>query len=119
MPSPADSASAAYKDLSGHHFFTDATTPYFDLDTALHQYGAGAFKKLNATAAPADASPGQNGKGNGAVAWLKLGAKNSADQTMKEVYRVNTAGGNPPKTCTGADAAFTVEYSAEYWIYSK
>jgi hypothetical protein len=36
----------------------------------------------------------------------------------KEIYRINTAGGNPPESCTGQKEAFEVEYSAEYWFYA-
>lgn len=62
---------------------------------------------------------GQYGQGNGAVAWLKLSESTvSSGQVLKEVYRVNTAGGNPPKGCTGMAAQFEVQYAAEYWVYT-
>lgn len=62
---------------------------------------------------------GQGGKGDGAVAWLKLSESESASgQVLKEVYRLNTAGGSPPKECTGMQSAFEVQYAAEYWIYT-
>lgn len=118
-PSSSDPNSPANLDMSGHHYFTDLTTAYFNLDTSSHDYGTGAFKKINATSAPSDAAVGQAGKGNGAVPWLKLTAKSANGQEMREVYRLNTAGGQPPKTCAGQDADFQVEYAAEYWIWSK
>jgi hypothetical protein len=38
---------------------------------------------------------------------------------LGEVYRVESAGGNPPETCSGisSDAVIGVQYSAEYWFY--
>lgn len=117
-PDATIESSAAFRDLSGHHYFTDLTTAFFNLDTAIANYSAGGFKKVNATAAPSDAAKGQNGKGYGAVPWLKLQSKNTEGCVFKEVYRINTAGGQPPATCTGQKAAFEVEYSAEYWFYA-
>ncbi|KAK3678803.1 hypothetical protein LTR78_001256 [Recurvomyces mirabilis] len=118
IPSSTDQTNPAYTDMSGHHYFLDATTPFFNMDTALHQYGTGAFKKTGSAAAPSDAMVGQNNQGNGAVAWLKLDAKTSSGQIFQEVYRLNTAGGNPPKTCAGMPAAFEIEYAAEYWLWA-
>lgn len=110
---------AANLDLSGHHYFIDLTTAYFNLDTSSHDYGTGAFKKVNASAAPDGAAVGQGGQGYGAVPWLKLNAKNAQGQNMQEVYRLNTAGGQAPKTCEGQDKSFEIEYAAEYWIWSQ
>lgn len=117
VPNTNDTSSPMYNDMSGHHYFIDDTTPFFNMDTSLHDYGAGPFKKANATAAPDTAPVGQLGKGEGAVAWLKLDAKNAGGQVFQEVYRVHTNGGSPPKTCTGMPASFEVQYSAEYWLY--
>ncbi|KAK3654466.1 hypothetical protein LTR56_004096 [Elasticomyces elasticus] len=119
VPSSDDQNSPAYQDMSGHHYFLDATTPFFNLDTSLHQYGSGMFKKSNVSAAPTDAVLGVNNQGNGSVQWLKLDAKNSTGQVFQTVYRLNTAGGNAPKSCTGMPAAFEVQYSSEYWIWSE
>lgn len=119
IPTSTNEDSPAYQDMSGHHYFLDATTPYFNMDTSLHQYGQGPFKKSNSSNAPADAALGQFGQGNGSVAWLKLDAKDSTGQIFEEVYRVNTQGGNPPDMCTGMPAAFEVQYSAEYWLWAR
>lgn len=119
LPVPADSAGPAYTDMTGHHYFLNPTTPFFNMDTSLHQYGTGAFKKVNSTNAPSGALPGQYGQGDGAVAWLKLDAQDSAGQVLQEVYRVNTAGGQPPATCAGMPASFEVQYAAEYWLFTK
>lgn len=118
IPSSSDTNSPIYQGMSGHHYFKDATTPYFDLDTGAHRYGTGAFKKGDSTPAPATAMAGPYNSGNGPVAWLRLDAKTTTDgQVFKEVYRLNTAGGQPPKTCEGMPAAFEVPYAAEYWLF--
>ncbi|WPH03507.1 Hypothetical protein R9X50_00638700 [Acrodontium crateriforme] len=117
VPSSSDVQDPINQDMSGHHYFIDLTTAFFNMDTSLHQYGSGAFKKVNAVPAPATAPKGQYGRGDGAVAWLKLDAKNDKDQIFQQVYRLNTAGGNPPKTCKGQKAAFEVQYAAEYWLF--
>ncbi|KAF2480891.1 hypothetical protein BDY17DRAFT_326764 [Neohortaea acidophila] len=103
---------------SGHHYFIDDfTTPFFNLDTAAHQYGMGAMAKANASDAPSDAVIGPQGQtGYGAVQWLRLVP--APDQGMwKAVYRLNTAGGDAPKNCTGQPAAFEIPYAAEYWLF--
>lgn len=55
--------------------------------------------KNASTAAPKDAGKGQGNVGNGAVAWLKLVTKTGATGNLEEIYRLNTAGGNPPGEC--------------------
>ncbi|KAK3940792.1 hypothetical protein QBC46DRAFT_363800 [Diplogelasinospora grovesii] len=93
--------------VSGHHFFPNPTTPFFDLDvTPSLQLGEAACAKNNSMAAPADAPTGQQGEK--AVTWLKLLAKTGATGELQEVYRVETAGGSPPATCQGQAASFTV-----------
>jgi hypothetical protein len=69
--------------------------------------------KNNSEPAPASAVMGQDNEGFGAVAWLKLLTRDGATGNLKEVYRVNTAGGKPPTTCAGMPATFEVEYAAE------
>ena len=103
---------------SGHHYFVDSTTPFFNLDTDLHHYGMGALAKSNASDAPVGATPGQHGQlSYGAVPWLRLDQKPYKEDLWKAVYRLNTAGGNAPKSCTGQAAAFEVPYAAEYWLF--
>ncbi len=105
--------------LSGNHFFTNATCPVFNLDTANNQYGRAAVKKVVAVPAPPRAPAGQYNQGFGSVAWLYLTANTAlGPQSFQEVYRVNTAGGQPPGTCAGQSAAFEVQYAAEYWFYA-
>ncbi|RKF59494.1 putative malate dehydrogenase [Erysiphe neolycopersici] len=99
--------------VSGHHFFPSPQTPLFELVTAAANLGSVSPKKVDSKPAPPDAVVGKNNKGNGAVPWLKL----TASGDIKEVYRVNTAGGNPPKTCQGMPKDFEVQYAAEYWFF--
>jgi hypothetical protein len=103
---------------SGHHYFINSTTPFFNLDTPMHQYGMGALAKVDVANAPADAVAGQQGQTNyGAVPWLRLDQIPFAENDWTAVYRLNTAGGNAPTKCTGQPAAFEIPYAAEYWIF--
>ena len=122
VPSTQDNAkgNAMMKDMSGHHYFVNDTTPYFNMDTSLYSYGKGALKKTAVADAPDDAIVGPRGKGDGAVAWLMLSMNDYPEwgqPDFKAVYRLNTAGGNPPKMCTGQLESFTVEYASEYWLF--
>lgn len=103
--------------MSGVHYFTNATTPYFSLDTPQWQLGDAGFAKNAAISAPADAPKGL--KGEGAVAWLKLDARPGATGGLQEVYRVETVGGSPPATCQGMPATFEIQYSTQYWFYAS
>jgi hypothetical protein len=100
-------------DISGHHFFLDSKTPFFTLDTTAMQLGQAACAKNATVAAPAGAPNGQGGVGYGSVAWLQLLTKSGATGNLMAVYRINTAGGNPPPTCSNMPAAFSVQYAAE------
>lgn len=91
----------------GMHFFADATTPEFDIiglaDTQL--------KKVESMAAPKATD----------VPWLKLDAVAGSTSPVKEIYRLNTAGGVAPADCSGQqpNSVVTVSYSAEYWVYAS
>jgi hypothetical protein len=100
-------------DISGHHFFLDSKTPFFNLNTNAMQLGQAACSKNATVPAPAGAPKGQGGVGYGSVAWLQLLTKAGATGNLMEVYRVNTAGGNPPPNCSGMPATFSVQYAAE------
>ncbi|KAI9791409.1 MAG: hypothetical protein M1816_003977 [Peltula sp. TS41687] len=100
--------------LSGHHYFPDPTTPVFDMGTKKDFYGFAVCAKSAQSPAPPDAPKGPNGLGS--VPWLKLGDKGGSSG-IKEVYRVNTAGGVPPATCDDHQGDFQVDYAAEYWFY--
>lgn len=97
--------------ISGHHYFTNTTTPFFNLDTTNGQLGEVPCAKSASAAAPADAPTGQQGEK--AVPWLKLQAREGATGRLEEVYRVETAGGSAPSTCAGQPASFEVQYSAQ------
>lgn len=101
--------------LSGHHFFSNATTPAFDM--TISNVGFAPCAKNNSASAPPGASVGQNGVGLGAVTWLKLITRTGATGGLEEVYRVNTAGGSAPATCAGMPATFEVQYAAEYVLH--
>ncbi|MCJ1254077.1 hypothetical protein MMC24_001891 [Lignoscripta atroalba] len=98
--------------ILGHHYFSDATTPTFDLaDLGFFKGG-----KKEGIAAPKGSSPGPNGKGDGAVDWLLL-ARKDGSRGIEEVYRVWTAGGKAPRTCEGLGKNVLVEYATQYWFY--
>ncbi|KAI0909001.1 hypothetical protein F4823DRAFT_596699 [Ustulina deusta] len=103
--------------VSGKHFFTNTTTPFFDLDTPRSQIGEAPCSKLNASSAPANAPKGRQGEA--AVPWLRLGANSDATGGLHQVFRVETAGGSAPATCHGMPASFEVQYAAEYWFYGS
>lgn len=101
-------------DISGHHFFLNSKTPFFNLNTDAMQLGQAACSKNATVAAPAGSPKGQGGVGFGSVAWLQLLVNTgAATGNLMEVYRLNTAGGNPPANCDGMPAAFSVQYAAE------
>jgi hypothetical protein len=105
-------------DKLGIHFFTDDKAPLFNLyeaDTPGRLVG----KVFQKTPAPQGSCAGP--EGTGAVDWLLL----EDDKTgrsyggLTNVYRVETAGGQPPKTCSGMapGSIVRVPYAAEYWFY--
>ena len=113
--------------LSGHHYFT-GTTPTFNLVLDTTNYGIFFSKKTSNATAPATAISGMDG--SKAVPWLKLEVESPVAPltieekdlvpSVKEIYRVNTAGGAAPATCAGlpTDTIITQEYAAEYWFYA-
>ncbi|KAL8773330.1 MAG: hypothetical protein Q9209_001724 [Squamulea sp. 1 TL-2023] len=122
--------------VSGQHYFT-GPAPTFNLHTNTHNYGIQFASLLSKVPVPENMIvPGQNvGKdGSRPVPWLKLSSANALSDTapgvlqqalgsdaspVKELYRVNTAGGSPPKTCDGLAKNFEVEYAAEYWFWGS
>ncbi|KAF9883611.1 hypothetical protein FE257_003118 [Aspergillus nanangensis] len=98
-------ASASESGLfAGEHYFDAAGVPFFDFRLGGHR----SWMAANKTASV----PAPNKRD---VAWLKLDTVEG--QGIKEVYRVHTAGGQPPATCKGQHKKFEVEYAAEYWFY--
>ncbi|RQM05598.1 hypothetical protein DH86_00001635 [Scytalidium sp. 3C] len=100
-------------DILGHHFFDAKGTPTFDL-TSVNKVLAG--KKTGDIKAPSDANKGP--AGTGAVDWLQLDDNGSSTGGLSQVYRVTTAGGNPPATCPST-ALIEVQYSALYFFYAN
>ncbi|KAH9909862.1 hypothetical protein F4778DRAFT_21684 [Xylariomycetidae sp. FL2044] len=98
--------------ISGQHFFTNSTTPFFNLDTERLQIGEAPCQKNATSAAPTGAPRGLGGEA--AVPWLQLTTRLGATGNLQEVYRVETAGGSAPATCEGMPAAFEVQYAAQY-----
>ncbi|PSS02470.1 malate dehydrogenase [Coniella lustricola] len=103
--------------ISGHHYFINSVTPFFDLNTTNWDLGTVPSVKNATATAPEGAAVGQQGEA--AVAWLKLTAREGATGKLQEVYRVETAGGSQPATCAGMSAAFEVQYSAQYWFFES
>ncbi|KAL8908283.1 MAG: hypothetical protein Q9207_000905 [Kuettlingeria erythrocarpa] len=106
---------------SGNHYFTD-TTPTFNLHTAKANYGIQFTKLLTKVPVPDDMQ--QLGQDQSkAVPWLKLSSSNAPNglpsdaSPVKEIFRINTAGGSAPKTCDAMPATFEVQYAAEYWFW--
>ncbi|KAL2870627.1 DUF3455 domain-containing protein [Aspergillus lucknowensis] len=93
----------------GKHYFTNEGVPFFDLRGFSPDDWIAAKKDSEADA---PAKPGYGITGD--AAWLKL---KGVEGGIREVYRVHTAGGDPPATCEGMSEVFTVDYSAEYWLY--
>ncbi|KAK4104814.1 hypothetical protein N658DRAFT_417996 [Parathielavia hyrcaniae] len=96
---------------SGVHFFTDSTTPFFNLDSSAWKLGEIPCAKQGSAPAPQDAPRGLSGEP--AVAWLKLDAKPGATGGLQEVYRLFTVGGSPPATCEGLPSTFEIQYSTQ------
>ncbi len=104
--------------LSTHHFFSNTTTPVFAFDAPTSpDLGTVFAQKTSSSDAPANAVVGANGQGHGAVGWLYLTSRADTVGDIKAVYRLDTAGGNPPATCQGQPSAFSVDYAAAYWFY--
>ena len=119
-PEPTGNLQPPNIDLTGHHYFATNTTPVFNLDANPdNELGIAVSKKIANSTAPATADKGVNGLGDGAVAWLYLQTTNASTGGITDVYRINTAGGNPPKTCESSPAVFSVQYSAEYWFWGR
>jgi hypothetical protein len=118
VPSGSSQLSLDNITLSGHHFFQNTTTPVFNLDTtAKQQFGLIVAEKVASSNAPTGSPKGQADLGFGSVTWLYLQAESGTTNGLQSVYRLNTAGGNPPQTCEGMPAMFTVQYAAEYWFF--
>ncbi|EED21344.1 conserved fungal protein [Talaromyces stipitatus ATCC 10500] len=105
-------------EILGHHYFETTTTPTFNLNTTPDkQFGVALTSKKNSTTAPQGSIIGQFNVGYGAVPWLYLTSITGTTDGITSVYRVKTAGGAAPATCSGQPAAFQIQYSAQYFFY--
>ena len=93
--------------LSGHHYFSNTTTPVFAFDSP--KFGTVFAAKGDSSEAPSNAG--------GAIPWLYLTSRSSTESDIKVIYRLDTVGGQPPETCTNMQAAFSVDYAAIYWFW--
>ncbi|KAG6008803.1 hypothetical protein E4U21_003832 [Claviceps maximensis] len=110
LPDTADKLGPTVLPRSGSHYFTDGSTPHFDLDTPREAIGQVVCAKNSSSNAPETAAVGQLGVK--AVSWLRLTTKSGTTGDIKHVYRVDTAGGSPPATCKNMPSNFQVEYAA-------
>lgn len=110
-----------YNEWVGNHFFSklqDATSmPTFSLyKLKTTPYPIAMVAKKDQADAPKTACPGTTNEG--AVPWLRLvDDKNLSVGGVNTVYRIQTAGGKAPATCSDQKEAFEVKYSAQYWVY--
>lgn len=96
---------------SGHHFFNSAKTPTFDFTEAADEaLGLGLVTVGSRSPAPDPAT---------AVPWLQLNRVDGSVGPIQSIYRLNTAGGVAPATCAGQPASISVEYAAQYWVFSS
>jgi hypothetical protein len=119
FPLPFVPLPPANLDLLGHHYFSNLTTPVFNLDIPQQEDGIAITKKVAQMNAPVGSIPGQHNSGDGAVAWLFLSTIDGTTGNYGSVYRVNTAGGQPPTTCNDMSGTFMVPYSAAYYFYGS
>ncbi|KAI4724217.1 hypothetical protein E4T49_08042 [Aureobasidium sp. EXF-10728] len=90
----------------GHHWFSAAGVPTFNLEGCAFL----SAKKVATVPAPSASI-------DGSVDWLFLQDDGrGVSKNLKAVYRVETAGGSPPTTCSSAGVV-KVPYAAEYWFY--
>ena len=93
----------------GNHYFDANSRPTFNLDHANPPLVLSAAKIDSVKAPVLDAIP-----------WLYLAdANDGITRGLKSVYRVETAGGVAPSSCTSAQTGSRtfIPYAAEYWFY--
>jgi hypothetical protein len=105
-----------YDRIIGHHFFSQqngTSIPVFALDQlAQSPYPAALVSRFDAADAPATSHSGLAREG--AIPWLYLAdTTNSSQGGINTVYRVETAGGKPPSTCSNLSSSFQVKYTAQ------
>jgi len=96
---------------NGHHFFNSAKTPTFDFTEADDEALGLALVSVGARSPAPDAAT--------AVPWLQLSRVDGSVGPIQSIYRLNTAGGVAPATCEGQPASISVQYAAQYWVFSS
>ncbi|TKA71854.1 hypothetical protein B0A55_09827 [Friedmanniomyces simplex] len=90
----------------GEHYFTSTAAPTFDLYAAPGHPYMYAAKKADVPAPD-----------SGDVDWLYLASNGStSNHGISSVYRIETAGGVQPSSCSGAGSIY-VPYAGQYWYY--
>ncbi|KAK5133775.1 hypothetical protein LTR08_007425 [Meristemomyces frigidus] len=95
--------------ILGNHYFDANNRATFNLSQANPPLVLSAAKLDSVQAPVADA-----------ISWLYLvDANDSISRGLKAVYRVETAGGVAPSSCTSAQMGSStfIPYAAEYWFY--
>lgn len=101
--------------LIGDHYFDSSSVPNFDF--AKSNRGWLQAKKGADVSAPETSAKGAKGDAHGTIDWLYLlDNGKGVSEDLLSVYRVWTAGGKPPQSCSG-DEQVEVPYAAEYWFY--
>ncbi|KAF8320273.1 hypothetical protein DL93DRAFT_2163912 [Clavulina sp. PMI_390] len=96
----------------GHHFFVGAngtSTPHF----VINKDGRGSSIKDWVNAKKLINIPSTDGSQN--VDWLELNS--TSGELARTIYRLSTAGGQPPSTCTPGNATAALPYAALYWFF--
>jgi len=95
----------------GQHYYVPGSPllPKWDFTSDAEQGNPDAF----VVAAATGSIPSPDGKHD--VTWVQL--KNVQGRLADSVYRVKTAGGVPPTSCTAGDSPLSVKYTAQYWLF--
>ncbi|KAJ6260813.1 hypothetical protein Dda_5044 [Drechslerella dactyloides] len=98
-----------------HYFKGNFATPYFEFTDRKSKFCGSAAGKISASQ---NSDMGKAPYNFGAVPSLRLAANADMGSTYSTVYRLHTAGGQPPATCdwTGQKQ---IPYTAQYYFYEK
>ncbi|KZP25028.1 hypothetical protein FIBSPDRAFT_783924 [Athelia psychrophila] len=104
--------------ILGQHYYVDnpapapgasAESPKFDFTSAVEKGNSNAFvvgAKVGDLPAPTGPSD---------IDWVQL--KEVAGQLAGTVFRTNTRGGQPPKSCSASSPPVSIKYAAKYWFF--
>ncbi|KAF9513768.1 hypothetical protein BS47DRAFT_1343765 [Hydnum rufescens UP504] len=97
----------------GHHYFVNfngTLSPRFDITKDKQPPPSRYIIAKRIAGFKAPVNPAQN------VDWLQLAR--ISGHFSKLVYRVETAGGQAPATCTPGSGDISVSYAAQYWFFN-